>query len=526
MLNTRGGNVVVYFLVCLVIAGAFYLRFTSVVSELQRELATSRERIAEYKEHTERLLQVKEESLKHEVSQELQRSLDSSFSKLSGHVTAIEQELTSQKQQLESTKTKLLSDSLSKINELFQSFVAVAAQNQQQQQQHQSPSSGSLPAPTNPAIVKGEYINEKWKPTRGFKPVKTSDKWIVMTSINLPTDSVKKLCSLKGWATVVVGDLKTNPKWEYNNCKYLGVEEQNGLPYRTVKYLPYNSYTRKNIGYLYAIEHGAKVILDTDDDNEPFGESIRVLPSEAKLKALVRPDASEDRPLSNVVNPYSYFGRPDVWPRGYPLQAVNVSEEQEVRTIKTIRAAPYVQQGLADLDPDVDAIFRLTRPDALPHVEFDADQDPIVIAPGTLCPFNSQNTIFHYNAFWGLILPTTVNFRLTDIWRGYWAQRLLWDIGGALSFLPPTVKQIRNAHNYLDDFEDEIPMYLTTNTFISLLLDFEKPSASDTLFKRILTLANRIEAAGLWKRHDVVVLEAWLQDLRDAGYQSPSLISS
>jgi len=312
-------------------------------------------------------------------------------------------------------------------------------------------------------------------------------------------------------------------KWEHANCKYLGVDEQNGLPYKTVKYLPYNSYTRKNIGYLYAIEHGAKVILDTDDDNEPFGETIRVLPAEAKLKALVRPDATHSRPLSNVVNPYSYFGRPDVWPRGYPLQAVNVSEMQAVRTIKGI-AAPYIQQGLADLDPDVDAIFRLTRPDALPNVEFDADQDPVVIAPGTLCPFNSQNTVFHYNAFWGLPLPTTVNFRLTDIWRGYWAQRILWDIGGALSFLPPTVKQIRNAHNYLDDFEDEIPMYLTTNTFIDILLNYEKPSTGDTLFKRILTLANRIEEARLWKKHDVVVLEAWLQDLRDIGYQIPSLV--
>jgi len=304
------------------------------------------------------------------------------------------------------------------------------------------------------------------------------------------------------------------------------VEEQNTLPYKTMKYIPYNSYTRKSIGYLYAIEHGALVIVDTDDDNEPFEDHIDVLPTKSNLKALIRPDATHDRPLSNVVNPYSYFGRPDIWPRGYPLQAVNVSEQQQVRSIKNIPAAPYIQQGLADLDPDVDAVFRLTRSEALTRVVFDSKKEPVVIAPGTLCPFNSQNTIFHYEAFWGLLLPTTVNFRVTDIWRGYWAQRMLWDIGGALAFLAPTVKQIRNAHNYLHDFEDEIPMYLATNTYIKLLLDFEKPLESETLFKRIMNLANRIEAAGLWKKHDVVVLEAWLQDLQDMGYESPPIISS
>jgi hypothetical protein len=34
----------------------------------------------------------------------------------------------------------------------------------------------------------------------------SSERWIVVTSINSPTESIKKLASLAGWKIVVVGD--------------------------------------------------------------------------------------------------------------------------------------------------------------------------------------------------------------------------------------------------------------------------------------------------------------------------------
>lgn len=33
--------------------------------------------------------------------------------------------------------------------------------------------------------------------------------------------------------------------------------------------------------------------------------------------------------------------------------------------------------------------------------------------------------------------------RVSDIWRGYWAQRLLWEIGGHVAFGPPSLNQVR-----------------------------------------------------------------------------------
>jgi hypothetical protein len=42
-----------------------------------------------------------------------------------------------------------------------------------------------------------------------------------------------------------------------------------------------------------------------------------------------------------------------------------------------------------------------------------------------------------------------------QIWRSYWAQRMLWDIDARLVFAGPTVYQDRNEHDYLQDFIEE-----------------------------------------------------------------------
>ena len=48
---------------------------------------------------------------------------------------------------------------------------------------------------------------------------------------------------------------------------YLSKEEQKNIVLPFAQELPWNSFGRKNLGYLYAIAHGAKVIFDFDDDN-------------------------------------------------------------------------------------------------------------------------------------------------------------------------------------------------------------------------------------------------------------------
>ena len=45
-------------------------------------------------------------------------------------------------------------------------------------------------------------------------------------------------------------------------------------------------------------------------------------------------------------------------------------------------------------------------------------------------------------ALWALLLPAHMAPRVSDIWRGYWAQRLVWEVGGVAAFFPPRVAQV------------------------------------------------------------------------------------
>lgn len=298
------------------------------------------------------------------------------------------------------------------------------------------------------------------------------------------------------------------------NCVFLSVEKQKTLGYHIVEMLPFKTYTRKNIGYLYAIEHGAEVIYETDDDNYPYNGKITfTLQNTGEFYAY-----KTDSP---VVNPYAHFGQSTIWPRGYPLD--HISDPPQRKFVKCKAVQPSIQQGVVDGDPDVDAIYRLTRKDQgiRLNVSFDASAPPVLIPAQTMSPFNSQNTLFQYNAMWGLLLPISVAFRVCDIWRGYWAQRLLWETGGNLVFFPPNALQVRSAHNYLDDFIDEKQLYHESGKLVEFLIQWK--SDKKDFFSRVLDLSVAMVDAKLWGIEDAVLTEAWLKDLISVGYKQPQV---
>ena len=158
-----------------------------------------------------------------------------------------------------------------------------------------------------------------------------------------------------------------------------------------------------------------------------------------------------------VYNPYPTFGNPGGWPRGFPLDQIVNKTTFDPNVLKDLPDKDnfYVHQSLANHDPDYDAIYRLTRP--LP-VTF-SEGDPVGLPVGTMCPYNAQATLHFAKAFWGMLLPVTIHGRVSDIWRSYITQRILWDIGGRIVFRRPWVIQYRNAHNYLADFDSEYDLY-------------------------------------------------------------------
>jgi hypothetical protein len=334
------------------------------------------------------------------------------------------------------------------------------------------------------------------------------DNWVVVTTINHPTPALHQLVQLPGWRLVVVADKKTPADWHLDGCDFLSVEDQKTLGYSILKYLPWNHYSRKNIGYLWAMAHGAKVIYDTDDDNLLYNE----IPFLKARNTMAVATAGE-----LVYNAYAYFGQPTVWPRGFPLQAVRTSSPLSATHHV---ASPLIQQMLVDNDPDVDAIFRLTR--ALP-ITFQHDVPPICLPPGTFCPCNSQSTLFHSQAFWGLVIPVTPSFRACDIWRGYWVQRLLWDIGGNLCFAPPIAYQERNVHDFFADYQKEQDVYLQAYRLAAFLSSWT--STSPDLVVRIKELTHDMIQAKFYAEPEQKFLEAWLDDLSKVGYHVPEVRS-
>src|ERR1700733_9478913 len=92
-------------------------------------------------------------------------------------------------------------------------------------------------------------------------------KFIVITSIFKPSEAIEKFSALKDYHLVVVGDKKNIADWKYNECTFLNLDAQAALASSLANAIPFNNYGRKMIGYIYAMQQGADIIIDTDDDN-------------------------------------------------------------------------------------------------------------------------------------------------------------------------------------------------------------------------------------------------------------------
>ncbi|XP_078435727.1 putative glycosyltransferase STELLO1 [Wolffia australiana] len=357
-------------------------------------------------------------------------------------------------------------------------------------------------------------------PTASFK----SDRWIVVSAPKSPpSDPLRRLARLRGWQLLVVGDSSTPPDWSLRGALFLSLEDQSKLGFRVVDLLPYRSFLRKPAGYLFAIQHGARQIFDADDRAAVLADDLA---RRFDLDLLAGPSSllqyTHRDPNRTVVNPYVHFGQRSVWPRGLPLEKVGAVNGEDFYT-EVASGGQYIQQGLSDGLPDVDAVFYFTRKSttATFDIRFDGDAPKVALPQGIMAPVNSFNTLFHYQAFWGLMLPADVSTMAGDVIRGYWAQRLLWEIGGYVAFYPPTVHRVDTSGGY--PFAEEKDLHVNVGRLIEFLLMWR--SKKLTFFERALELSYRMAEEGFWTEKEVRMTSAWLQDLAAVGYQEPRLMS-
>jgi glycosyltransferase involved in cell wall biosynthesis len=320
-------------------------------------------------------------------------------------------------------------------------------------------------------------------------------KFIVITSIFQPTEAIEAFSRLNEYQLIVVGDKKTPAGWQYPHCTYLSVEDQVALSPALANAIPFNHYGRKMMGYCYALRQGADIIIDTDDDNIPYTNWN--FPNFETEYIASREDLG-------WVNIYHYFSEQPIWPRGLPLRHINDKRDRlQWKTAKEPQKTG-IWQGLADEDPDVDAIYRLTSDTPCIFKK----KEPVVLAPGTVCPFNSQNTAFRKELFPLLYLPSFVTFRFTDILRGIIAQPILWQHGFRLGFTEATVVQKRNVHDYFRDFESEVPMYLHAEKSLDAV---KKVMTNVTVKDNLYNAYEALLKINVVESREMNVLHEWLK---------------
>jgi len=325
---------------------------------------------------------------------------------------------------------------------------------------------------------------------------------VVVTSIAGPNKILQDLtqgCIEKGYYFTVIGDEASPAEFHIDGCDFYSLKRQRETGLKFAQKCPTRHYARKNIGYLLAIRNGASIIIETDDDNIPRQKFW------ARRQRVQNAAVLEKAGWTNV---YRYFTDQNIWPRGFPLERV----QQQVPPYESLNTKDIdcpIQQGLADDNPDVDAIYRLVMP--LPQT-FRKNRR-VALANGSWCPFNSQNTTWWQDAFELLYLPSYCSFRMTDIWRSFIAQKIAWLNGWAILFHEPTVTQQRNVHNLLRDFNDEIPGYLHNSEIREALETLPLKTGIEKISSNLKMCYEKLVGMSLIGTEELKLLDAWLEDI-------------
>jgi hypothetical protein len=328
-------------------------------------------------------------------------------------------------------------------------------------------------------------------------------KSLIITSIANDKHPVLKQfaeeCKTQQVEFIVIGDTKSPQHFSLEGCDFWSIDRQLTLPFELAKITPTRHYSRKNLGYLLAIQNGSTELVETDDDN---------IPKPAFWDAKKREIESYAFENSGWVNVYHYFTKHKIWPRGFPLEELQ-NEQKALSSLKSNTVNCPIQQGLADENPDVDAIYRLTYP--LP-INFEI-KAKLALGKNSWSPFNSQNTYWFTEAFPLMYLPSYCSFRMTDIWRSYVAQRIAWECGWSVLYHEPTVWQERNDHNLMKDFEDEISGYSNNLNICKELQKLQLKAGQESMYDNLITCYEKLVDIQVIGKEEIPLLKAWINDI-------------
>ncbi len=282
------------------------------------------------------------------------------------------------------------------------------------------------------------------------------NKYIVITTINKPTEAIYKFSKLKDWMLIIVGDKKTPHEYYKNNDNwiYFSPEQQEEYYPKLSNLIGWNKSNRRNLGFVYAYSRGADVLALIDDDNIPlphWGQELFI-----GKKIICRKYITGEI----VADPLGITNYPHLWHRGFPLELIS-SRKYNTNYLTEIECK--IQVDLWNGDPDVDAIERMIFN---PIVDFNI-QEPYTF--DTITPYDSQNTFISREMIQYFCLLPGVN-RVDDIWGSYLSQMTYKketnNTEPYIVYNKPSVYQLRNTHNLIKDFNDEIYGTLNVMDFL------------------------------------------------------------
>jgi len=268
-------------------------------------------------------------------------------------------------------------------------------------------------------------------------------------------------------------------------------------------HIPWNSIQRRNVGMMLAYEQNADLVITIDDDNyivsgQDYFGSHSVAGSQTECKVI-----SSSTGWFNVCQALRERNGIPFFPRGYPL-AERTFGSSCADTGSETSARIAVNAGLWLGDPDIDAFARLTH--KIESVDMKIDFAPtFALAFGTWAPFDSQNTAFDRSVIPAYFLSPYVG-RYDDIFAGLIVRRIADHLGQHISFGQPLVRQVRNPHNLLVDFDRERFGYETCDRFCELL------RRSKLTKQDYLGCAREIVN---WMEGELVPFHGWTRDQRD-----------
>ena len=239
---------------------------------------------------------------------------------------------------------------------------------------------------------------------------------------------------------------------------------------------------RKNLGFLFAVDHGAEEVVDLAQGGD--------LPSTHPMEGYF----SVTYPTGLLWNPYpSMLGVPDIWPENFPTQLREIKQEVLNEAMERLPAA------------SIGIVQSLPAPNPQPKTILSPSSPLLALGLKTFAPLTEGTTLFTKSALWSLFLPNNETFALL---RGLLAQPLLWRLGLHTAFsLPMSSQETGDGSHSKGDIDVRLLRVLRQTNL--------------TTCATVASCLNLIYSQH--HKDSLPQLEAWLFDLVKIGYQAPQL---